>query len=126
MKTPRRNPLEWGVFAVCLALVSAVVLYLAYSAARSSEAPPRLAVEVGEVEQAPDGFTVAVTVANEGDTTAASVLIEVRAGADPDAERGEVTLDLVPRGSSRRAWVSLRRQPIPGQIQARVLGYEEP
>lgn len=126
MRTPRRTPLEWGVFGVSLALVSAVVLYLVYAAAVSSPTPPRLAVEVGDVEPAPHGFAVTVTVENHGDTTAASVLVEVRAGEASDAERAEVMIAFVPRGSSRRAWVSLQRRPTPGQIRARVLGYEEP
>lgn len=126
MTTPRKNPVEWLVFAAGLGLIVGLVSYLGYAAATSSNEPPRLVVELGAIDDVENGYRVELRVANHGATTAAGVTVEVldtRLGA---TARAEVTLAFVPHGSSRRAWVVLKERPDRTKLHARVLGYEEP
>ncbi len=126
MKKPQKNWLEWTVFWAGTALLAIVAGYLTYAAVTTGKGPPRLAVSIGAVEEAPGGFAVPVTVANTGDTTAESVGIEVRHGNGADDERGELTFAFVPQGSTRRGWITFQRRPDPLRLRARVLGYEQP
>jgi len=126
VKKPEKNWLEWTVFWAGLALLCTVAGYLVYAAATAGQSPPLLTLSLGAPRDVPGGFAVPVTVRNGGDITAESVTIEVRDGAGPDSERGEVVLAFVPHGSTRRGWVTFLRRPAPERLRARVLGYEEP
>lgn len=126
MRRPAKNWLEWTVFGAGLALVSGLIVYLAVAAATMSSDPPRLTVRVGTAEETPGGFALPIAVINDGDTTAESVLIEVKHGEGDSAERSELTLAFVPHGATRRGWVTFTGSPNPSQVRVRVLGYEEP
>lgn len=126
MTTPRKNAVEWLVFAASLLLITAVVAYLVYAAATSSNEPPRLMVEIGTIADVESGSRVELRVLNRGATTAANVVVEVIDDAPGARDRAEVTLAFVPHGSSRRAWVVFSEHPHRERLRARVLGYEEP
>lgn len=126
MKTPEKHPLEWLVFAVSLVLVLGTLGYLVYDAARGGEEPPDLVVELGAARRGSQGFRVPVTVRNRGDETAENAHIEVvltSPGRPP--ETAGLDIAFVPRGSTRRGWVTFSADPT-GRLTGRVLGYEKP
>jgi uncharacterized protein (TIGR02588 family) len=120
-----KNALEWGVFAVSLALISGVVGVLLYTHFTSENRPPSIRIVIGTPEPSGDGYAVPLDVFNDGDVTAEEVEIEVLAG-DREERRSTVVLAFVPHGSHRRAWVGFTEKPQPGRLRARVVGYREP
>jgi uncharacterized protein (TIGR02588 family) len=125
MNIPHKNWIEWAVFGAGLLLLLAVAGYLVYEMATGTTTPAQLTVALGEPERTGDHYMVPVTVENAGETSAENVLVEVSvAGSEP--LRSMLQLAFVPRGSSSNGWVVFPTQPAAGQLQARVLGYEEP
>lgn len=126
-KKVEKNPLEWAVFAVSLAVVLATLGYLVYDAATVRDAKPDLRVELGRPEPRSGGFAVPVTVHNRGDETAEGVHVEVTLetpGAEP--ERAEYNVVFIPRQSRREGWVTFRSDPSKGRLTGRAMGYEKP
>lgn len=121
-----KNALEWGVFAVSLALISAVVGVLLYTHFTSQNRPPSIRIVLGTPERSGDGYAVPLDVFNDGDVTAEEVEIEVVLAGDREERRSAVVLAFVPHGSHRRAWVGFAEEPRPGRLRARVVGYREP
>lgn len=127
MNKLQKNWLEWIVFAIGLVLVVFTLAYLIYAGATFGEAPPRLEVRLGTVQESTSNFIVPVTVINHGDETAAGVHIEVvMESGDEEKERGEIEIAFVPRHSKREGWVTFAQDPRTAQLKARVLGYEKP
>jgi hypothetical protein len=87
-----------------------------------------LHASAGEGAFAEDGvvWRVPVTVTNDGDEAALSVLVEASASVHGTEEVAELIVDLVPQGGSRVALVFLLTGTPDGPVQARVLGYERP
>lgn len=121
-----KNWLEWIVFGVSLALVAAVLGYLAYDGATAGDAPPAVEVRTGEPVRRGESFVVPVTVTNRGDRTAEGVRVEVLLEGGAAPERGEFTVPFLPRGARREAWVTFNTDPAAGRLAPHVLGYEEP
>lgn len=120
----KKNLTEWIVFALSLALITAIVGLLVYEQMTIGNLPPQLSVAAGEVVQGPDGFAVELIVANAGDRTAESVQVEALLEGTP--HRAEVVVQYVPYRSTRRAWVILPSDPRHGRLIIRVVGFEEP
>ncbi|HZI17523.1 MAG TPA: hypothetical protein VEY09_02920 [Pyrinomonadaceae bacterium] len=126
MTAIRKNWLEWGVFAVSLALLAGVLGFLAYDAATGSSREAELEVSLGEPERRGAGFGVPVRVSNRGGQTAEGVHVEVVLRHGAGEERGQFVVAFVPRGSSREGFVNFTTDPRGGSLDARVLGYEKP
>lgn len=128
MSAVAKHPLEWAVFALSAVLVAATVGYLAYDAILSEEIPPLLTVEVGKPESgAGGGWSVPVTVRNDGHVTAEGVRVEVTLetpGSPP--ETADFDVAFVPRESKREGWVTFRSDPSRGRLTGRAVGYEKP
>jgi uncharacterized protein (TIGR02588 family) len=125
MNIPNKNWVEWSVFGLGALLVLAVVSYLAFEIVTRSTSPAQLTVTLGEPQPAGDRYMVPVTVENEGETSAENVLVEVSLAGDAPV-RSIVQLAFVPHGSSGNGWVMFPAEPAPEQLEARVLGFEEP
>jgi uncharacterized protein (TIGR02588 family) len=124
-----KNPLEWAVFGIGLALLVATVGALVWDAARAPGGPPELTVSLRAPRRTAAGtHRVPVVVVNRGGETAVAAQIEVvLRGADGgERERAELTLDYLPRGSRREAEVFFRADPAGGRLAARVVGYQLP
>jgi uncharacterized protein (TIGR02588 family) len=129
MPLPRKNWLEWTVFAGGLALLIAVVGFLVVETVAAEGRPATLSVELGEPVQRdadPAQVVVPVTVRNDGDHAAEAVLVEVERGTGEAALRGQVEIHDVPRMSSRTAVVAFPPSPGAGELRARIVGYSEP
>jgi uncharacterized protein (TIGR02588 family) len=115
------------VFAASLALVATILAALVFDAAGSGRQPPALVVKLGRPERAGATFRVPVLVENRGDTTAEQGTVEVLLQSGTRVvERAEVGFAFVPRGSSRRGWVTFRQDPACCELLARPLGFREP
>ncbi|HEY2800021.1 MAG TPA: hypothetical protein VGI85_05470 [Chthoniobacterales bacterium] len=127
MKKPRKNWLEWVIFAVSLLLVlgmAGVLVWESFSLGKK-EADPEM--ELGPSAAHGDYFAVPATVVNRGDGTAASVQLEVLLKLPGrETEKGEFQLQYLPRHATRHAWVTFRHDPREGKLEPRVLGYQKP
>jgi uncharacterized protein (TIGR02588 family) len=126
MTKPRKNWLEWTVFAFSVALIAAVIGFLVYETAMIGNAPPDIQVQVGAPEARTGYFAVPVEVLNKGDHTAEGVHVEVVLKAGDAEEIGDFEVAFLPRRGSREAWVTFKTDPRNGTLEARVLGYEKP
>jgi uncharacterized protein (TIGR02588 family) len=127
MKVPKKNWLEWMIFALSLALICATVGILVYESRSLSNESPSPQIELGPSEWHQSYFAVPVRVRNAGDQTAQNLQIEIDLVLpNGDKETGKVNLDYLPRRATRNAWVTFRHDPGQGKLQPRVLGYELP
>lgn len=125
----RWNWLERGVFLLSALLVATMLGFLAVETwMMSDDAPPDLVVHVGTPLKGRGGpWRVPVLVENHGSQTAEEVRVGVELShAGEVLERAELTLSYVPRRSRREGWVSFHREPPPGSLTARALGYASP
>lgn len=127
MNLPKKNGLEWAVFALSVVVVLGVLAALGYGAATVGDAPPQFVLELGPPERHENGFAVPVVVRNAGETTGEGVEVEVTLERDgAEVEQGGFTVPFVPYGSSAEGWVVFRQDPAGGELSARVKGYEQP
>ncbi len=126
MKRPQKNWLEWSVFALSALLITGVISFLVYESAAIGNAPPDIHLQVGTPEPRTGYFAVPIEVINKGDHTAEGVHIEVALKTEGQEETGDFEIAFLPRRGSREAWVTFKRDPGAGKLEARVLGYEKP
>jgi uncharacterized protein (TIGR02588 family) len=126
MMKPQKNWLEWAVFALSALLITGVISFLIYETATIGNAPPDVHVQIGTPEPRAGYFAVPIEVLNKGDHTAEGVHVEVVLKAGSDEETGDFEIAFLPRRGSREAWVTFKRDPRGGTLEARVLGYEKP
>ncbi len=126
MKRPQKNWLEWSVFALSALLITGVISFLVYESAAIGNAPPDIHLQVGTPEPRTGYFAVPIEVINKGDHTAEGVHIEVALKTEGQEETGDFEIAFLPRRGSREAWVTFKRDPSAGKLEARVLGYEKP
>jgi uncharacterized protein (TIGR02588 family) len=126
MTMPRKNWIEWSVFALSAALIAFVVGFLVYESATIGNAPPDIRVHIGTAEPRAGYFAVPIEATNHGDHTAEGVHIEVTLKAAGKEETGDFEIAFLPRRGAREAWVTFKTDPRQGTLEARVLGYEKP
>lgn len=127
MRLPQKNWLEWAVFAGGLAVILAVVGFLAYDALAGDEGPPRLAVDLGEAEARDGHFAVPVVVRNLSPRAVEQVAVEVvLRGAGRADERASFELDLLPRYGAERGEVVFTGDPARGRLEGYASGYITP
>jgi uncharacterized protein (TIGR02588 family) len=131
MKRPRKNWLEWTVFAFGLVALLGTTTFLTVHAVRHDGRPPALSIELGQpwthADVTPPYVVVPVTVRNDGDCAATEVDVSVsvtRAGQL--VEQGSLNIDELPRQSQRGGAVTLRAMPGPGELHARIVSYADP
>ncbi len=117
---PRKNALEWNVFAVSLLLVGGVVGYLVVRSFQEHNAPPHLSVFLGTPQVHNGRYALPVRVHNAGNQTAAQVEIVVTSGS----ERTTLTLQYVPRHSAREGTAFF--DAYPAAPTGRVQSYAAP
>lgn len=128
MKIPRKNWLEWSVFAVGLLCIGLVVGYLVRDAASEAGTPAQVVVRLGDAEQRGGRRYVPVTLVNSGGDAAAGVEVEVvLERGDRIVERARLLFDLVPREATREGWVAFDSAAAPGErIRTGGVAFGEP
>lgn len=127
MKTPKKNWLEWSIFAISLVVVLGTAGVLFYELFTLGEQPADPQMELGPPQAHTGYYAVPVTVRNRGNETAQNVHLAVTLQlSGEESERADFILDYLPRFAKREAWVTFLHDPAKGKLEPRVLGYEKP
>ena len=127
MNIPRKNILEWSVFALGLALVTAVLWFLIRTGFTVAHTPADPIAYAGEPVRTQDGYLLPVTLKNRGGSTAEEVGVEVTlAGASGEPETGEFSVPFLPRHATRSGSVVFQGDPAKGALTVRVTGFHTP
>ncbi len=124
----QKNWLEWLVFSLSFVLVLCTLGYLVYDGATSAKTPANISLELGKPQPQAEFFKIPVSVTNSGDTTAETVLIEVKLeNAGIEKESAQFEIGFLPRHSQREGWVTFQTDPrTVEELSAKVLGFEQP
>ncbi len=123
---PKKNPLEWSIFGLSLAILAGVLGILVHQALTVGNEPARLVLELGTPLADNDPIRIPIRVTNEGDHPAIDVQIEVRGNVGGETLRSEVAFDYVSARSTRSGWVGFPGGTIPSALRPRVIGYTDP
>lgn len=104
----KKNPLEWSVFGVGLALLVALVGYLAVLSTGAEEEKAAFRVQLGQPEPVQGGYRTPVTVHNVSGATTRAVKVKV---GDADLD-----FDYVPRHSNRKGFAVTEKPPKEGAV----------
>lgn len=119
--------IEWIVGTISALLVLAMIAFLLYQAFNSKEGIPSLVINVDQVMSREEGHHVEFRITNEGDATAAEVLVKGRLrDGDQVVEEREVTFDYVPGGAEERAALIFMNDPAGYDLEILPSGYREP
>jgi uncharacterized protein (TIGR02588 family) len=110
-----------AVSLLLLALVVGVVVKLWVS---QTEKPPRFVVETGAARNEAGLFYLPFTLINEGDKTAAEVMVEGTIGASGKEETSSTTFDFIPGRSRQKGELVFSADPASAQV--RVTSYQQP
>jgi uncharacterized protein (TIGR02588 family) len=119
---------EWTAAGLGAAIALAAIGFMVYEAVSAApDAIPVITARVERVVAHPSGYVVEFRATNDGDATAAQVLVqgELR-GATGTVERSEATIDFVPARSWRRGGLVFGQDPRAARVEVRVLGFDRP
>ncbi len=120
---------EWAAAGTGAAVVLAAVGFMVYEAMTLDPHPtPKIAVRVDTVMAARSGYVVEYRAINEGDGTAARLLVrgELRDAAGVVVEQSESTIDFVPARSWRPGGLVFRKDPRLYRVELRPAGFDRP
>ena len=124
---PKKNAVEWTVFAASVAVIAATVALLVGGSFDSRRMPPDLHLEAGTPVRSSGGYAIPITVSNRGDDTAEQALIEVALMKESrEVETSELTIAFVPGRSRREGWVIFRTDPRCCALRLRTVSFELP
>ena len=127
MNRPKKNWLEWSVFAVSLILVLATLGFLVRESLVGTGGPPEVVARLGEPRASAGGYMVPVEVANLGQETAeavkVTVVLELEGGKKEEAD---LDIAYLPRDSRRNGWVTFQRDPRSGSLRLGPIAFEVP
>jgi len=123
----KRNSLEWAILVISVAVVVALVGYLLVSGlANDGPAMIRAEVTAAEAAEGPGGgWLVPVTVHNEGEKAAVSIVVEGTAIVAGTEESSELTVDVLAVDSEVELVLGFSGRP-EGKVEVRVVGFESP
>lgn len=128
-KGKSRIPLLESISAgIGLALLVAMLAFLAYEAVKTDEgAPAVMLIEPTAVTSAAGQYVVEIKVTNRTRKTAAAVHVEaVLRQSGSDVETSNANFDYVPGKSERRGAIVFSRDPRKYKLWLRVTGFENP
>jgi uncharacterized protein (TIGR02588 family) len=122
---PSKNWLEWMVAALSLALIGAILCFLAVDALATPAGAARIAAEVEAPIEHADQLRLPVKISNTSDQPVEQVIVAVTI-EQPDGSllETELTIDQLARGGTAEGEVII--PPGSGPAQARVLSYQIP
>lgn len=125
---PTTSPWEHVAAGIGALVVLGAAAFLLHQAVTQPQNPlPSIALEVDTVVSQAGGHLVTVIARNDGDATAARLVIEGALRSDSGVvERREVTIDFVPAGSRRAAGLFFANDPAGHQLRLRPVGYDTP
>lgn len=125
-KKETNNWLEQLVTIIASILVIFTFVFLIYHLINDKETPADIVVSFGEVIEKSGGFSIKLSVENQGTETAKDVTIEITTTEDSVAEKGQVSFQYIPGESTVKGWVNFKKKPNPQSLESHVLGYSIP
>ncbi len=123
----RTSIYEWIVAFIGLALVLFSVGYVAYDGLTSKNTPPNLIVNVTSVKRLAIGYLVQFKVKNEGEQTAANVVIKGKLSKNErEIETKTTTVDYVASNSEHTGGLFFTENPEENKLEINAVGYENP
>ena len=118
---------EWAVAALGAAFVLGAVGYLTWSGLTRRGGPPDVSLSLISVVSSERSHTVLFEARNEGDATAAGLVVEGRLLQDGrTVEEAETTLDYLPGLSTRKGGLIFAHDPAAYQLSLSARGYHDP
>lgn len=119
--------LEWLTAVIGLILVVGALGFIIYEASTNEHEPPILKLSYGAVIKTEAGYLVKFEVENNGDETAANVVIEgkLTKGAQ-EIETSSVTFDYAPSQSKRNGGLYFKNNPQEFDFEILAKGYQKP
>ncbi|QAA80263.1 hypothetical protein EI546_00280 [Aequorivita sp. H23M31] len=125
-KSENTNWLERIVTVIAGILVLFTFGFLIYQIIYRENTPPDLVISLGEITQKQQGYSIPVSVKNNGTQTAENINIEISSGEGDNQETGQLSFQYIPGKSSNKAWVNFTKKPDPNKIKTHVSGYSTP
>ncbi|MGH9838486.1 MAG: hypothetical protein ACREEM_06865 [Blastocatellia bacterium] len=119
-----RTKAEWVSLLISLLLLAGVVGTVVALWLNPSGNPARFRVDCGAIRNEADRYYLPITVANEGDATAAQVTVEGRLRGDGGEEIAATTFDFIPARSRARGVLIFKGDPATAEIL--VVSYQQP
>lgn len=121
-----RTPAEWVTLGVSCLILAVVVALIAVQAVRTSEPAAPTARVSGPVREAGGLHHVPVRLANEGDDTAANVVVSAELVVDGETTTAEQTVDFLAGGAHEDLVFVFEDDPDAGELSVTVTGYAAP
>ncbi len=125
-KEETKNWLELVITGFAAILVIFTFAFLIYELIYEKQTPPDISVTLGEILKKDEGYSVPVSVKNNGSQTAKGIVIEITSEENGTQEKGQITFDYLPGQSSVRGWVTFTIRPASSTLKSQVLGYAIP
>lgn len=116
-------PVEWAIGAIGALIFVAMLAVLVGAAIGGTGAPPEIVARVRSVTPLAEGYLVEFTVDNDGERTAADLLIAAELA---NGETARARFDYLPPHSQRSGGVYFRSDPRAGGVRLRAEGYADP
>jgi uncharacterized protein (TIGR02588 family) len=122
----KRNIVEWTVLAISVAAIALLVIALVISGLNENRpADPRVELRPNEARAGELGWLVPATVRNDGDETAAAVVLEATAIVDGAEEASEIEIAFLPAGSEEDVVFAFSAEP-ESEVSVRLVGFQLP
>lgn len=123
----RTSPLEWAVALLGAVLVFGTIGYLVYYGISHPETPPNVTVTHSSSSVLPGGYLIEFTAENDGNTTAADLLITgTLFDGERTVEESEATLDYLPQQAKRKGGLIFQENPAEFDLRLEASGYATP
>lgn len=125
-KKETKNWLEWTVTGIASILVLFTFTFLIYELIYEEQTPPDIQISLGDVSQKDQGYSIPVSVKNNGSRTAKDIVVEITSEENGLLEKGQINFQYLPGKSSVHGWVNFTERPTPRNLKTQVLGYSTP
>ncbi len=123
----RTSLLEGATAVIGLILVVLSVGYIAFKGFTERDSPPDLVVSVTSIKTVTSGYLVEFKVKNEGEKTAANVVIEGKlAKNDEDFDTKTTTINYIASKSEQSGGLYYEEDPAQNKLVIKAVGYENP
>jgi uncharacterized protein (TIGR02588 family) len=120
-----RTAAEW-VTLVCACVILGAVVALIAAQLQGEREPPAPVAEIDGVRAVAAVHHVEVTVANEGDETAADVQVQAELTIDGESSEADQVIDFLAGGEEERLVFVFEEDPADGELTVAVTGFALP
>ena len=124
----RRSAAEWTTLIISSLIVMALAGLVIFQAVSGGTEPPNIEVEpqLTEVRSEGDSYYLPLSITNSGDLTGEEVEVEATLTSGEEEETSAVTIAFLAGGETESATAVFSSDPREGELEVRVVGYNEP